>query len=85
MGDGVDATGGEGSFQFPPTRWTRIVAANGEGSELVMAMPFTEGDWQECQPVKLTLKKGRNVLRFSRNNPPQYGMAVKSFALRPLR
>ena len=61
------------------------VAANGAESEVVMEMPFTKGDWQESQPVTLTLKQGRNVLRFYRNFPPQYGLAIKSFALKPVR
>lgn len=48
-------------------------------------MPFTEGDWKESPPVMLVLKKGANVLRFSRDDPPQYGLAIRSFALKPVR
>ena len=62
-----------------------IVSANGAESEIIMKMPFTVGKWQDCEPVTLTLKKGENTLRFSRSNPPQYGVAVKSFALKPAR
>ena len=32
-----------------------------------------------------TLKEGANVLRFSRTDPPQYGLAVKSFTLKSAR
>ena len=53
--------------------------------ESTLKMPFTVGEWQDCDPVMLTLNEGENILRFSRSNPPQYGLAVKSFALRPVR
>jgi formylglycine-generating enzyme required for sulfatase activity len=62
-----------------------IVSANGNGSETIMTMPFTVGKWQDCKPVTLTLKEGENTLHFSRSNPPQYGMAIKSFVLKPLQ
>jgi hypothetical protein len=48
-------------------------------------MPFTLGDWQESEPVTLNLEEGANILRFSRNNPPQYGLAIKDFTLTPVR
>ncbi len=54
-------------------------------SEIVMEMPFTLGKWQESEPVTLTLKKGENILRFSRNKPPQYGLAIKDFTLTPVK
>lgn len=59
--------------------------ANAAGSDTIMALPFTTGNWQDSQPVTLTLEKGANVLRFSRNSPPQYGVAIKSFTLKPVR
>jgi len=62
-----------------------IVSANGAGPEVTMEMPFTCGKWQDCKPVTLALKKGENTLRFWRRNPPQYGVAIKSFELRPVR
>lgn len=61
------------------------VSANDGGTEVTMELPFTCGKWQDCQPVTLTLKQGKNILRFSRTDPPQYGVAIKSFALRPVR
>ncbi|HUT12258.1 MAG TPA: hypothetical protein VMY42_17300 [Thermoguttaceae bacterium] len=45
----------------------------------------TLGRWQESEPVTLTLEEGENTLRFSRSNPPQYGMAIKDFTLAPVK
>jgi formylglycine-generating enzyme required for sulfatase activity len=59
------------------------VAVNDGGPETTLELPFTCGDWQDCKPVTLALKQGPNTLRFSRTNPPQYGVAVKSFTLSP--
>jgi len=61
------------------------VSANDAGPEATMEMPFTVGNWQDAKPVTVTLKEGQNTLRFWRDNPPQYGLAVKSFTLKPLR
>ena len=61
------------------------VSVDGSDAELVMAMPFTLGKWQNSEPVTLTLEEGENTLQFSRDQPPQYGLAVKSFALKPMR
>lgn len=59
------------------------VATNDNESPLVMTMPFTLGKWQASEPVTITLKEGTNVLRFWRDAPPQYGLALKSFILKP--
>ena len=48
-------------------------------------MPFTLGDWQQSAPVTINLKEGENILRFSRNTPPQYGLAIKDFTLTPVK
>ena len=61
------------------------VSVNDTGPEVAMAMPFTEGNWQNTKPVTLTLSEGDNTLRFWRDNPPQYGLAIKSFTLKPLQ
>jgi formylglycine-generating enzyme required for sulfatase activity len=60
------------------------VAVNDSLSPSVMAMPFTLGKWQESEPVTVTLKEGANVLRFWRDTPPQQGMSVRSFTLKPV-
>ena len=54
-------------------------------TEITMEMPFTGGSWQTCDPVMLTLKEGENTLQFWRDEPPQYGMAIKDFTLTPVR
>ena len=60
-----------------------IVSAN--GTDKTMIMPFTCGKWQDSKPVTITLKQGPNTLNFYRLTPPQYGMAVKSYTLKPLQ
>jgi formylglycine-generating enzyme required for sulfatase activity len=60
------------------------VSANGGESETTMMMPFTCGKWQDSKPITLALKKGDNTLQFLRRDPPQYGMAIKSFTLKPV-
>ncbi len=59
------------------------VATNGADSSITIELPFTEGHWQESKPVMLNLRKGRNTLKLYRNQPPQYGVAVKQFELTP--
>ena len=48
-------------------------------------MPFTAGDWQESEPVTLDLEQGENTLRFWRDQPPQYGLAIQVFTLAPVK
>jgi len=60
------------------------LSVNDVDSEISLEMPFTLGDWQESDPVTVTLEEGENILRFSRNNPPQYGLAIKDFTLTPI-
>ena len=59
------------------------VAANESDSATTITMPFTLGKWQETQPVTVTLKEGANILRFWRDDPPQQGVSIKSFTLKP--
>ncbi len=61
------------------------VAANGDTAGQTLNLPFTLGSWGESDPVALELKQGLNVIRFSRSEPPQYGVAVRAFNLKPLR
>ncbi|MFZ9936976.1 MAG: SUMF1/EgtB/PvdO family nonheme iron enzyme [Luteolibacter sp.] len=60
------------------------VAVNDSGSATVMTMPFTLGKWQDSKPVTVTLKRGENTLRFWRDNPPQQGISVHSFTMKPV-
>jgi formylglycine-generating enzyme required for sulfatase activity len=61
------------------------VSVNDVDSAIVMEMPFTNGSWQDSRPVLLTLEEGENTLRFWRDEPPQYGLAIKNFTLRPVK
>ena len=60
------------------------VSVNGSDPES-FTLPFTLGTWKDSAPVKVNLKKGKNILRFSRIKPPQKGVAVKSFTLKPTK
>ena len=60
------------------------VSVNDGVSETTLEMPFTLGTWQESEPVTLTLEEGQNTLRFWRDQPPQYGLAIKDFSLTPV-
>ena len=62
------------------------VTVNGdESSEKTLELPWTNGYWLDTTaPCTLSLKAGENVLRFWRDNPPQYGVAIKSFILSPI-
>ncbi len=64
---------------------TLNVSANDDPTETTIPLPFTAGQWQDTEPVVIELKQGANVLKFSRTNPPQYGVAVKAFTLEPLK
>ena len=57
------------------------ISVNDADSEMVMQMPYTVGYWQYSKPVMLTLVQGENTLRFWRDQPPQYGLAIKEFTL----
>ena len=59
-------------------------SANSADDKLVMTMPYTCGSWKECEPVTVELKKGQNTLKFWRADPPQKGIAIRSFTLQPL-
>jgi formylglycine-generating enzyme required for sulfatase activity len=69
----------------PNSRQKFYVSANGSKSMTQMTMPSTLGKWQESKPITLTLNKGENTLQFLRRDPPQNGIAIKSFTLKPVR
>ena len=58
---------------------------NSSGEDLEIQMPFTKGSWRESDPVIVSLEAGENTLRFWRDNPPQYGLAIKEFILTPVK
>lgn len=59
------------------------IAANDDTVGTRIALPFTCGTWKDTEPVMLNLKQGENILKFWRVEGPQYGIAVKSFTLKP--
>ncbi len=59
------------------------VAVNESDSATILTMPFTLGKWQETESITLNLEQGENTLRFWRDDPPQQGVAIKSFCLKP--
>ena len=59
------------------------VSVNQNGTK-TLTMPFTEGSWQESKSVEVTLQNGDNTLAFWRDQPPQYGLAIKDFTLFPI-
>jgi hypothetical protein len=61
-----------------------LVAANDAKEPADIAVPFTVGMWDKTQPVEVSLLKGRNVLRFSRNDPVK-GLTIKDFTLKPVK
>jgi len=58
------------------------VAAN-DSSPIRIDLPFTLGMWMDTEPVILNLNQGENKLTFWRVDGPQFGIAVKSFTLKP--
>jgi hypothetical protein len=60
------------------------LAVNGSDVPVQIELPFTIGMWAESEPVTVTLKEGDNILHFWRDHAPQYGVALKSFSLKPM-
>jgi len=59
------------------------VAANDSSTPTRIDLPFTLGMWKDTEPVMVDLKQGENTLKFWRVDGPQFGIAVKSFTLKP--
>lgn len=60
------------------------LAVNGSEDAIKIALPFTIGLWGESEPVTLHLNQGDNILRFWRDQAPQFGVALKAFTLKPV-
>lgn len=60
------------------------VSINGNPTLTRIGMPFTAGEWKDSESVVLELKKGQNILNFSRTEGPQNGISLKHFTLKPL-
>jgi murein DD-endopeptidase MepM/ murein hydrolase activator NlpD len=68
----------------PSWKQSLLLTVNGTETPTDIALPFTVGMWDKTQPVMVSLVKGRNVLRFSRNEPVK-GLTIKDFTLRPVK
>jgi hypothetical protein len=60
-----------------------LVAANDAKETTKIAVPFTVGMWDKTPPVEIPLLKGRNVLRFSRDDENIKGLTIRDFTLIP--
>jgi formylglycine-generating enzyme required for sulfatase activity len=61
------------------------IRVNGASVVQMIELPMTLGAWQMSPEAVVELKAGENTLAFLRQDPPQYGVAVKSFTLKPTR
>ena len=62
-----------------------LVAANDAREPIDIALPHTVGMWDKSKPVEVTLVKGKNVLKFSREHERLKGLTIKDFTLRPVK
>ena len=61
-----------------------LVAANDAKEPLDIALPYTLGKWEQTPSVDVSLAKGKNVLKFTRNEPAR-GLTIKQFTLKPTK
>jgi len=47
-------------------------------------IPYTKADWMDTEPVELELKEGRNRILYTQK-PPNKGVSIKHFKLKPLK
>ncbi|GAB6164053.1 hypothetical protein JCM19992_00530 [Thermostilla marina] len=60
------------------------VSTDGGKTSRTIELPFTAGMWQETAPIPVSLTAGENTLTLWRDKPPQLGMVVKAFTLKPM-
>ena len=60
------------------------LAVNDAKDAVEVELPYTVGRWQPTAPVRVTLAKGKNTLRFTRPEGSR-GLAVKEFTLTPVK
>ena len=60
------------------------LAVNDAKTPTMMVFPFTAGRWQEIKPIEITLKEGRNVLRFDHTKKQLWGVTIKHLTLAPV-
>ncbi|KAG7373851.1 sulfatase-modifying factor [Nitzschia inconspicua] len=67
-----------------PKQHLKVIVNGDESNEYCLDLPWTNGYWEDAtSPCNLPLQAGENTIRFWRDNPPQYGVSVKSFTLTP--
>ena len=62
-----------------------LLTANSDTKRIDIAVPWTDGMWQTTKPVEVTLVKGLNLLRFTRNTTFLRGLTIKDFTLTPAK
>jgi predicted nucleic acid-binding Zn-ribbon protein len=58
------------------------LTANGSKDAVDIVIPYTCGQWEQTQPVEVTLAQGKNVLGFSQ---PERGFTLKAITLTPVK
>jgi hypothetical protein len=66
-----------------PDQWLKV-AANGSGDAKEIPLPYTIGKWENTKPVEVALAAGKNVLRFTRDEPAR-GISIKEVVLAPVK
>ena len=59
-------------------------SANDSKQLVEKPVPYTKGMWQQTDPVKVTLEKGKNILHFELK-PESRGVTIKEFILTPVK
>lgn len=62
-----------------------LISVNGAKEPVDMVLPLTLGMWGQSEPVEVELKKGNNVLTFSRGGDNIRGLTIKDFTLTPMK
>ena len=66
----------------PSWQQSLFVTVNDSKEQAELVLPHTVGMWEDSPPVTITLTKGKNVLRFSREGSVK-GISIKDFTLSP--
>jgi hypothetical protein len=61
-----------------------LVQANDAKEPVEIAVPYTIGQWQQTQPVELSLVNGKNVIRLTLKDGSR-GVTIKDFTLKPVK
>jgi HEAT repeat protein len=61
-----------------------FLTVNDAKEQIDIPLPHTVGYWDTTDPVEITLAKGTNILRFSRDHGRLKGVTIKDFTLTPI-